>query len=175
MKSRLVHFIFFEKVSASVLKPWKNPSVFGEGSSNPVILTLQIFFYNNNKKSNLFSFWEKRQFNKDLPSSSWRCNYLIKVLPFTSRSCNGMDSTILPKPRLLLGGCAKPYTSIEIAYPRPPPPWFSKVTTKLSLNVLFFGKRGGEERHFRKALPHTILQFKGGNNTGQSNPNRPFL
>lgn len=126
-------------------------------------------------KFNLFSFWEKRQFNKDLPSSSWRCNYLIKVLPFTSRSCNGMDSTILPKPRLLLGGCAKPYTSIEIAYPRPPPPWFSKVTTKLSLNVLFFGKRGGGERYFRKALPHTILQFKGGNNTGQSNPNRPFL
>lgn len=64
MKSRLVHFIFFEKVSASVLKPWKNPSVFGEGSSNPVILTLQIFFYNNNKKSNTanltFSVFERR-------------------------------------------------------------------------------------------------------------------
>lgn len=147
---------------------------------DPVIQWSLLYKYNNNKKSNTanltFSVFERRDNSTKIYLLHLkRCNYLIKVLPFTSRSCNGMDSTILPKPRLLLGGCAKPYTSIEIAYPRPPPPWFSKVTTKLSLNVLFFGKRGGGERHFRKALPHTILQFKGGNNTGQSNPNRPFL
>lgn len=45
-------FHFLRESQCQCVKTLKNPSVFGEGSSNPVFLTLQIFFYNNNKKSN---------------------------------------------------------------------------------------------------------------------------
>lgn len=57
-------FHFLRESQCQCVKTLKNPSVFGEGSSNPVIFTLQIFFYNNNKKSNTanltFSVFERR-------------------------------------------------------------------------------------------------------------------
>lgn len=71
-------FHFLRESQCQCVKTLKNPSVFGEGSSNPVISTLQIFFYNNNKKSNTFQFLREETIQQRFTF------FILKVqLPYT--------------------------------------------------------------------------------------------